>query len=238
MKKSIFTILAIITSVLFNIAQAQSLDDILDKHFKAVAQDKLIAAKTIKVKAKVSQMGMDMPLEMNIKKPNKFLVAVDMQGQKMIQAFDGEKGWMIAPWVSTDPQDLAGDQLIQAQQQADLEGELYNYKQKGSTAEFAGKVNVDGKDAYRIILNTKDGNSKDYFIDADSYYITKVKAKIDAQGQTMEVEQTLSDFKAFNGITMPTKISSKTPMGTAVILFEDVKFNENMDDTIFNRPAK
>ena len=237
MKKSIFTIVVIIISVLFNIAQAQSLDDILDKHFKAVGQDKLIAAKTIKVKAKVSQMGMDMPLEMNIKKPDKFLVIVDMQGQKMIQAFDGEKGWMIAPWVSTEPQDLAGDQLIQAQQQADLEGELFNYQQKGSTAEFAGKVNIDGKDAYRIILNTKDGNSKDYFIDADSYYITKVKAKIDAQGQTMEVEQTLSDFKTFNGITMPTKISSKTPVGTAVILFEDVKFNEDMDDSIFNRPA-
>jgi outer membrane lipoprotein-sorting protein len=237
MKKSILTIAAIAVAIIFNIAQAQSLDDILAKHFKAIGQDKLVAAKTIVVKAKVSQMGMEMPLEMKIKKPNKFLVSIDMQGQKMVQAFDGEKGWTIAPWISAEPQDLAGPQLEQAQQQADLEGELYNYKQKGSTADFAGKVNIDGKDAYRIKLTTKDGNTKDYFIDTDTYYISKVKATVENQGQTIDVEQNMSDYKTFNGITMPTKITSKTPMGTGEIVFEDVKFNENLDDSTFKRPA-
>lgn len=238
MKKSILTIAAIIVAVVFNSSQAQSLDDILAKHFKAVGQDKLVAAKTIVVNAKVSQMGMDMPLEMKIKKPNKFLVSIEMQGQKMIQAFDGEKGWTIAPWISSEPQDLAGDQLAQLQQQTNLEGELYNYKQKGSTAEFAGKVNIDGKDAYRIKLTTKDGNTKDYFIDAETYYVSKVKASIENGGQTVNVEQNMSDYKTFNGITMPTKITSKLPTGNLEMVFEDVKFNENLDDSTFKRPSK
>ncbi len=238
MKKSILTVIVLISSLVLNIIQAQTLDDILAKHFKAVGQDKLVAAQTIIVQAKVKQMGMEMPLEMKIKKPDKFLVTVDMQGQKMIQAFDGEKGWMVAPWISTDPQVLEGDQLIQAQQQADLEGELYNYKKKGSTAELIGKVNIDGKDAYRIKLSTKDGNSKDYFINADTYFVDKVKASVENQGQTMEVEQTMSDFKSFNGITMPTKINSKMPMGDAEIVFEDVKFNEDIDNSVFKQPSK
>lgn len=238
MKKSLITVVAIIIIALVNVAQAQSLSEVLDKHFKAVGQEKMMAANSFYVKAKVSQMGMEMPMEMKIKKPDMFLVTIDMQGQKMIQAFDGQKGWMIAPWVSADPQELAGDQLAQAKQQSNMEGELYNYEKKGSTAELMGKVNVEGKEAYRIKLNSSDGNSKDYFIDANTYLISKVKAKVSAQGQTVDVEQIMGDYKTIDGITMAMKIESKSPMGTALIIMEDVKINENFDDAIFKQPAK
>jgi hypothetical protein len=237
MKKSVITAIAIIIA-LVNVARAQSLNEVLDKHFKATGQDKLVAVQSFYVKAKVSQMGMEMPMEMKIKKPEMFIMTVDMQGQKMIQAFDGQKGWMVAPWVSPDPQELAGEQLNQAKSQVDMNGELYNYDKKGSTAELGSKVNVDGIDAYRIKLTTKDGNVKDYFIDANTYYITKVKTKVSAQGQTVDVEQIMSDYKTIDGITMPMKIESKSPMGSAIILMEDIKFNEKFDDAIFKQPAK
>lgn len=237
MKKSVITLFAIIIA-LVNVAKAQTLSEVLDKHFKAVGQEKLMTVNSFYVKAKVSQMGMEMPMEMKIKKPEMFIVSIEMQGQKMIQAFDGQKGWMVAPWVGPDPQELAGDQLAQAKQQANMEGELYNYEKKGSSAELMGKVNVDGKEAYRIKLTTPDGNSKDYFIDAQTFYILKVKAKVSAQGQTVDIEQIMSDNKTIEGITMPMKIESKSPMGTALILMEEVKFNEKFDDAIFKQPAK
>jgi len=238
MKKSVITVIAIIIVAFVNVAQAQTLNEVLEKHFKAVGQDKLVAVQSFYVKAKVSQMGMEMPMEMKIKKPEMFIMTVDVQGQKMIQAFDGEKGWMIAPWVGPDPQELAGDQLAQAKQQVNMEGELYDLEKKGSTAELMGKVNVDGKELYRIKLNTSDGNTKDYFIDSETFYLTKVKAKVSAQGQTVDVEQIMSDNKTIEGITMPMKIETKSPMGTGFILIEEVKFNEKFDDAIFKQPAK
>jgi hypothetical protein len=219
-------------------ATAQSLDEILSKHFKAVGQDNLMAAKSFSVKAKLSQMGMEMPMEMKIKKTGQFLITVTMQGEKMIQAFDGEKGWMIAPWISAEPVELGGEQLKQAQDQTNLEGELYDYKKKGSTADFAGKVNLDGKEAYRIKLTASDGNAKDYFIDAQTFYITKVKAQVSAQGQTVDVEQIMSDYKTIDGITMPMKIETKSPMGSGFIIMEELSFNQNFDDAIFRQPAK
>ena len=238
MKKLILIALAAIFVSLLSVVQAQTLDDILKEHFKAVGQDKLIAAQSFSVKAKLSQMGMEMPMEMKIKKSGKFLITVSMQGEKMVQAYDGEKGWMIAPWISAEPVELSGEQLKQAQNQANMEGELYNYETKGSTAELIGKVNIDGKDAYRIKLTSSDGKSKDYFIDAQSYYIAKVKAQVSAQGQTVDVEQIMSDFKTIDGITMPMKIETKSPMGTGTILMEEIKFNENFDDSIFKQPGK
>lgn len=238
MKKLLITVVATLLIAFVNVVQAQTLSEVLDKHFKATGQEKLIAVQSYYIKAKVSQMGMDMPMEMKIKKPDLFIMTVDVQGQKMIQAFDGEKGWMVAPWVSADPQELAGEQLDQAKQQVNMEGELYNYDKKGSTAELMGKVNVDGKDLYRIKLTTADGNAKDYFIDAETYYLSKVKAKVSAQGQTVDVEQIMSEAKTIDGITMPMKIESKSPMGTAIILMEEVRFNEKFDDAIFKQPAK
>ncbi len=235
MKKLIITTLAILIIVSMNFVQAQSLDDVLKKHFKAVGQDKLVAAKTYYMKAKLSQMGMDLPMEMKMKRPNKFRVEMEMQGQKMIQAFDGEKGWMIAPWISPDPQVLEGDQLKQAMEQADFEGELYNYKQKGSSVDFVGKVNADGKEAYKIKLTSKDGSVKNYFIDAKTNLIFKVKAKISAGGQEIEVDQLLSDYKDFDGIKMATKMESKTPMGNVSITVIEFKINEKFDDSVFGQ---
>ncbi len=237
MKKVLITVIAAVLAMA-NVSKAQTINDVLDKHFKAVGQEKLLAIQSFYIKAKVSQMGMEMPMEMKIKKPDMFIVSIEMQGQKMVQAFDGQKGWMIAPWVSTDPQELSGDQLAQAKGQADMEGELYNYEKKGSTAELMGKVNVDGKEMFRIKLTDKNGNLKDYFIDANTYLVSKVKSKVSAQGQTVEVEQIMSENKTIDGITMAMKIESKSPMGTALILMEEVKFNEKFDDAIFKQPAK
>ena len=67
MKKSIFTTLALIIAAFFTVVQAQTLDEILNKHFKAVGQEKLMEAKSIYIKAKLSQMGMEMPMEMEAK---------------------------------------------------------------------------------------------------------------------------------------------------------------------------
>ena len=92
MKKSVITLVAIAVVSFLNVAQAQTVNEVLDKHFKAVGQEKLSDVKSFYIKAKVSQMGMEMPMEMKIKKPDMFVMTVDVQGQKMIQAFDGEIG--------------------------------------------------------------------------------------------------------------------------------------------------
>jgi outer membrane lipoprotein-sorting protein len=216
--------------------QAQSLKDVLDKHFDAIGQEKLLTMETYSVKATVKQMGMEMPMYMKMKRPNKFRMEMEMQGQKMIQVYDGEKGWMIAPWISTEPQELSGNQLNQAMSQANIDGELFNYAEKGAVATLIGKVNVDGSPMFNIKLTDKDGTSKNYFIDAESYLIRKVKAKVDVQGQEVEMEQNMNDYKNIDGIMMATTIDSKSPMGTASVVFNDIKFGENIDDSIFSKP--
>lgn len=237
MKKSILFLTAILMTAFLG-TNAQTLDEVLDKHFKANGQEKLVAVKTYSIKAKISQMGTEMPLEMKMKRPDKFRMEMDVQGQKMIQTFDGEKGWVIAPWVSPEPQELSGDQLKQAMEQANIDGELYNYEKNGLTVELTGKVKDGDSNAYLVKVTNDKGDVKSYFIDTEKYLINKVKAKVNAMGQTVEVEQRFAEYKNIDGIMIATKIESVSPMGTATISMDEVKFNVEIDDAIFNKPAK
>ena len=219
-------------------SHAQSLDDVLKKHYAATGQEKLAAVKTFYVKAKISMMGMDMPMTIQMKKPDKFRIEMEAMGQKIIQAYDGEAGWMQNPMAGAGTTDLAGPELKQAMSQADLEGELYNYEKKGHSAELLGKVNADGKEAYKIKLTNADGTVKDYFIDADTYLINKIKVTIESMGQTVDVETKVSEYKDINGIKMGSKMEISTPMGNQSMVMEEIKLDESMDDSIFARPGE
>ncbi|MFW6309558.1 MAG: hypothetical protein ACOC1D_00515 [Prolixibacteraceae bacterium] len=236
MKKSIFTLFTVFTVVVFTSVNAQSLDDVLENHFEAVGQEKLMDTDTYIIKARIEQMGQQLPMTMKMKRPDKFRMEMEMQGQKMVQVYDGEKGWVLAPWVNPEPQALEGPQLQQAMDQADIDGELYNYKAKGHSADLIGKVKYNDDEAFRIKLTTKDGIVKNYYIDADTYLVSGVKSKINAQGQEVEIEQIMSGYEKSDGIMIARKIESKTPMGVAAIFIEEVSFDQELNDSEFQKP--
>ena len=218
--------------------QAQTLDQVLERHYKATGQEKIAEVKTFYVKAKMSMMGMEMPMTIQMKKPDKFKIEMDVMGQKILQGFDGESGWMKNPMVGAGVTDLKGADLKQAMNQADLEGELYNYAKKGHSAELIGKVNLDGNEAYRVKLTNADESVKDYYIDGNTYLITKVKAKVETMGQTIDIETKILDYKDIEGVKIGSKMEVSSPMGTQTMVMEEIKLNENMDDSIFARPTE
>lgn len=236
MKKTLF--LTALMLFAFVGIQAQTLDQVLEKHYKATGQDKIAVIKTYYVKAKMNMMGMDIPMTIQMKKPDKFRIEMDAMGQKIVQGFDGESGWMKNPMTGAGVTDLKGPELKQAMSQADLEGELYNYAKKGHSAELIGKVNLDGKEAYRIKFTNADGSVKDYYIDANTYLISRIKAKVESMGQTMDIETKVLDYKDIDGIKIGCKMEVETPMGNQSIVMDEIKLNEPIDDSVFARPAE
>lgn len=162
---------------------------------------------------------------------------MDMAGQKMIQVYDGQKGWVVAPWISSEPQELTGAELEQAMAQADIDGELYNYEKKGHQVELVGKEDIDGTDMYNLKVTNKNGSVKNYYIDAEKYLINQVKASAVSMGQEVNVTQKMVEYKDFDGIKIATKIISETPMGNAEIVMEEVELDAKIDDSIFAKPS-
>ena len=238
MKKLLSLTLAMLISTFFSVVQGQDLNDILEQHFSVVGQEKLAEVKTIIVYGKIMQMGTEFPFIQKMKSPNKFRIEATIQGQMMIQAFDGENGWFIAPWIGPDPQDLTGVQLKQAKEQANIEGDLYHWEEKGHQAEYIGTEDMEGTEVFNIKLTKKEGDEIFYFIDSESYVILKETRKMTMQGTEMEIESFPGNYEMINGIAFPMSIKTNTMGQTTEIVFDSVKIDLELDDSIFVRPAQ
>ncbi len=100
-----------------------------------------------------------------------------------------------------------------------------------------GKEDVGGNDMYNLKVTNKNGSVKNYYIDAGKYLICQVKATAVSMGKELSITQKMTGYKDFNGIKIATKIISKTPMGDVEIAIEDVDFNTEIDDSIFEKPS-
>jgi len=238
MKKLIALSFTILIAAFFTVVNGQELSEILDEHFSVSGQEKLIKVKTFTIYGSIVQMGMEYSFIQKVKKPNKFRIEADIQGQKMVQAYDGENGWMVAPSISLDIQDLTGDQLKQAKEQANLEGDLYNWEEKGHLAEYLGTEDVEGTEAYKIKLTKKEGDEIFYYIDSEAYVIIKETRKITAQGNELEIESFPGNYEIFDGIVFPMSIKTMVMGQETEVLFDSVKFDLEIDDSIFVRPVE
>lgn len=218
---------------------AQDLDEILNAHFENAGQENLLDIDAFRIKAKVHQGGMELPMVLYQKRPHMFKSEVEVQGQKIISAYDGENGWMINPMMgSTDPIPLTGEQLKQAQERADIDGKLYNWKEKGHKVEYSGTEEMEGTEVYVISMKTKEGDEITYYLDVDSYLILKEKTTTTVQGGEQEVESLFTNYKQVDGIAFPGAIVVK--MGGNVVtelVFEEIETNAEIDDSEFEMPT-
>lgn len=238
MKKLILLALGLILagSVLYG----QGLDEVLQQYFETIGQDKLSTVQSMTMTGKSVQMGMETPFTTITKRPDKFRLEVDIQGQKMIQAFDGEKGWLIAPWTGTsDPQEIPAEQVKFMKWQAEIDGFLYNYREKGLTTELIGKEDLEGTEVFKIQQTNTDGDIFTYYIDTENYVILKSEISTKLMGNEIKQEGNNSNFKEVEGMVFPFSIENRS-QGQVMnqVVVDTIIFNQEVNDSIFVMPAK
>ena len=239
MKKLTWFVTGIVLFLSGVVLQAQTADEILKDYFNAIGQDKTIKVKTVTTTGKITQGGMDLPFIMYNSRPLKLRMEFTIQGQKIIQAFDGTNGWMINPMAgSLAPQDMGPDQIKQLKQQADMDGLLYNYKEKESTLEYSDKDEVDGTEVYKLKLTDKNGDITYYYIDTDSNILLKTTAKRTIQGNELEGNTLYSNYQMIDEMAVPFSIATVINGQTvAEIVVEKVDFDKEVPDSLFVKPA-
>jgi len=221
---------------------SQDADEIVNKYVNAIGGlDKIQAIKTIKLTGKVTANSMDIPFSQICKRPQMVLMESTIQGMTMKQAFDGTQGWMINPFMGKkDPDLMSKDAEKAIKRNADFEGQLINYKDKGSKIELIGKEDLEGSQVYNIKLTDKDNDLTNFYIDADSYLLVKQNDKIKVDTKEITAESILSNYKQVNGVLFPYSIESKSPdnpMGNAKIVVDSIEVNMTVDDSIFKMPV-
>lgn len=218
---------------------AQDLDKILKEHFKAIGQKNLEKITSMQATGSGIAMGMEMPFTMNMKRPDKLKIIVEVQGTQMIQAVDGETVWTVNPMMgSSAPMKLSGAEAAGLIENADMDGQLWDYEKKGHQLELDGSESVNGKECHVLKLTKKNGNTDYYYMDKESYLIHKVKTQAVSNGVPMEVEAYTSNFQDVNGYRMPFSTEQRVggqPMFN--IELDQVEVNVEMDDSMFALPS-
>ena len=242
MRRTVFVVLvALVASVLP--ASAQSLNEILDRHFAAIGgKEKLASVQSMKMTGRQQMGPQEVPFTIYWKRPDKVRMEVTIQGMTGVQAYDGKTAWMVMPFMGkNDPEAMTGDDLKSIQNQADMiEGPLFNWKEKGNEVELMGKETVEGTESWKIKVTRKSGDVSYLFLDTDSLLQIKSEAKIKRGDQEIEIEGSLGDYKPVDGILLPHSVEQKpkgAPVGS-MITVDAIETNLTVDDTLFAMPQK
>ena len=223
-------------------AHAETVDSLLTKHYEACGGlDKLKAVNTMRVTGTITMgPGMDAPFTMERKRPGMRRMEFTIQGMTGVQAFDGQKTWSVMPFMGKkDPEVGSDEDNKNAQDDADFDGALVDYKSKGHTIELMGKEAVEGADAYKLKVTKKNGNIEYDYLDAETYLLVKTEGKVKIRGSEMEGETTFSDYKDVNGIMEPFSMESgaKDMPQKRKMTFTKWELNVPIDDSRFAVPA-
>jgi outer membrane lipoprotein-sorting protein len=223
-----------------SLAQTPSVDELVAKNIAARGGlEKLQAINSSKITGTVSTQGMDIPITVLTKRPNKMRQDLTMQGQSIVQAFDGTTVWAMNPMMGPGAQPVEGPQADALKSRALFDGPLVGFKERGDTLEVVGQADVEGVKTWKLKLANKEGRAMHIFLDAETGLEKQMSATMEQNGMTMEFDTILSDYQPADGV--PVARSMKTLMGgqpVAAVTITSVEYNVPIEDSVFVMPAK
>lgn len=222
-------------------AWAQTADELIDKNIQAKGgKDKIEAIKALRMTGKMGiGPGVQAPVTMEMARPDKLRVEFVVQGMTGVQTYDGKEGWTLMPFMGkTDPEPIAGKQLEMMQEQADFDGILMGYKEKGHQVELVGKEDLEGTPAYKLKVTKKNGDIGYYWLDAESFLELKASGKTNVNGQDIEGETYFGDYKESGGVMFAHSIENKAVgmPGSMTITIDKIEVNPEVAAERFGKP--
>jgi outer membrane lipoprotein-sorting protein len=231
-----------VAAFLFSLSMsAQTVDEIIAKNIAAHGgMTRLKAIQSMRLTGDVGAGDIQAGFTQIFKRPMKMRLDVSIQGLTLTQAYDGQNGWQVVPFTGKkDPEPMAADDLKNAQEQADFDGPLMDYKQKGNRVELVGKEKIEGAEAYHLKVTLKNGDVRNLYLNATTFLATKTVAKAIMRGTEVELESTFGDYKEVEGLMFPFSIEQH-PVGgegpSQKITLKKVEQNVPVEDSIFKMP--
>lgn len=223
---------------------AQTVDEIVAKNIEAHGgAAKIKAIKTIKETGKIEiGPGMEAPAVQYQARPNNLRREFTLQGMTAVQAYDGTQAWAIMPFMGKkDPDLMPAEDRDEMIDEADMDGALIDYAQKGNKIESLGKDKLEGTDVYKLKVTLKDGAVQTYYIDTDSNLEIRIDTERTVRGTAHKSTTVIGDYKQIDGIAVPFSMESSDvdhPEQKAKVTMEKIEFNVPVDNKIFPMPPK
>ena len=235
-----------ICAVLFlgaSAAAGQTVDEIVGRNLEARGgARRLQGVRSARMTGTMSMgPGMEAGVVFEFLKPRRVRQEFTVQGLTAVTAYDGRSGWQVMPFGGKpDPEPLPAEDLKEIEEQADnLDGDLAEWKEKGSRVELVGREALEGTDAWKLRITLKNGTEKTVWLDAATYLEFRGISHRKIEGKDAEIVTALRDYRDVAGLKVPFSIESR-PKGLATgqtVVFRSVEFDVPIDEARFRMPA-
>ena len=227
--------------VLSSSAFAETAEELVAKNIQAKGGlEKLKAIQSVRMSGTQDNDGFKAAVVQENKRPNRVRETFALQGMTSIQAYDGASGWQVRPFGGRkDPELMGEEDLRSLLLDADFDGPLVDYKEKGNKIESLGHDIVDGDDAYKLKVTLNNGDILYYYLDPDTFLEIRKEGQLFLRGSVQEFVVNLGSYKPVNGVMFPFW-SASGPKGADPLpntTFDKIEVNLPLEDTKFAVPA-
>lgn len=220
-----------------------TVDEIIAKNIQAKGgADALHALQSLRLTGKllVNDGQIELGFVQMVKRPGSIRTEASLQGMTAITAYDGKEGWKISPFQGRkDPEKMSADDLKELTEDAEIEGPLADWKEKGSTVEYLGTEDVDGTPAHKLKVARKNGDVTYVYLDPDQFLEIRMLTQRIEHGAQMETETDVGDYEKIAGVFIPFSSESgrKGSSDKEKIVIEKAEPNVPLEDSIFRFPV-
>jgi outer membrane lipoprotein-sorting protein len=221
-------------------AQAQLGHEIAQKHAER-AGDKLAALTALRAQGRTFINGEVVPFLFIAQRPAKLRVESFTPLRRVIQVYDGAG----QPWISHS--EVRGAKALDMSEveakdfiaNADFDGPLVDFAEKGYSVDYAGEEQIEGRKAFKLLLMNKRDSIFFLWVDAETYEIVKRTVYRVFNNQRIAMDTYFKDFREVGGVLQPHRIETVANGRTLYVMLID-KLEANPVDIpadTFTRPV-
>lgn len=222
--------------------KALDLDQVLAKYYEAIGGlKKWQELNTMVMKGTISSQGKSMPITAYHQRPNKCRVEFRVKDIMMAQIFNGVFAWQINPLSGNpEPAPMTRGKTNYMKDTCDIENSLIDYKKKGYDVKLLGQEELGGTKNYKIRVKYTSGNLETYYINAETFLITKSTGIYDFDGKETRITTNYKNFKKTQGYTVPylLAVDIHGAPGQEMLNIDKFTFNAAIDPKIFEFPKE
>ena len=223
---------------------AVSVDELVSKNIAARGGvDAIRAIRSLKSSGSMNfsngDFSIDLSLVTMLERDAKVRSEATIQGLTQVSAYDGTDAWRIDPFQGRrDPERLSDEDKKSQELQADLDGPLVDWKQKGHQVEYLGSEDMEGTEAHKLKITLKNGDIQYRFLDPEYFLEILIVDQVKRRGIESESETELGNYEKVAGVYWPFSIESGPKGGKRgqKITLEKIEANVDLDDALFAFP--
>ena len=237
---SLFTLLFVFTGSL--LAQdTPTVEEIAAAYIENIGgADAWKAAKNMRMTGKASMQGMEFPLTITTAEGDMMRIDVNVQGQQIIQATDGETAWQVMPFQGiNEPTPVSEEEAADMNDQEYL-NEFIDYADRGYVLTAVEGREIEGAQTLGVQVTKGEDVDRTYFFDPE-YMIPVAMIQKSKSGpmKGMESMTVMSDYEEVGGLVIPMFLDNQVN-GQSVqkITVTGVETNVALEEDFFSLPKK